>query len=72
MITTDLKSCVRFNSDGELTLCVSLPDEFFRMVLSDPDLSIAISHAEVLDTLKRALSDDDLTDEQKRRISELV
>jgi hypothetical protein len=72
MVHTALKSCVRFNEDGEKTLCISLPDTFLQAILSDPELSITISHGEVLDTLKRAASDPDLTEEQKQKIAELV
>jgi hypothetical protein len=72
MITAALKSCIRFNTDGEITLCVSLPDDFFRYTLSHPDIDLILSQADVLDTMKRALTDTDLTEEQKRRIGELL
>jgi hypothetical protein len=72
MLTTELQSCIRFNTDGTMTLCVSLPDAFFRFILSNPELDLILSHADVLDTMKRALSDPDLTDAQKIQIGEML
>jgi hypothetical protein len=66
--TAALESCVRFNTEDTMTLCISLPDAFFRHTLSHPDMDLVISHAEVLDTLQRAAKDPDLSDEQKARI----
>jgi hypothetical protein len=72
MLTTELKSCIRFNTDNEITVCISLSDDFVRAALSDLDSGITICHAELLDTVKRATSDPDLTAEQKLKIAELI